>query len=120
MSQVKRFNNILQEFSQLEDNWCGRGSCSPKEITIQNTRILLRQIKEEHLNLLIDDDFTPSPYGTISIDFIDQLHDELSLEVGKDSFGMCGEIQGQEIIVEPKPIEEFKNFLHFFNDLKVK
>lgn len=73
------------EFSQLENNWDGYGGIPPLMDTIVNTLEVLNVIPLKYFDII--DYIAPTPYGTITIDFLDKDENLISIEIGKDELG---------------------------------
>jgi hypothetical protein len=85
------FQNILNleeeitSFAALKENWDGYGAVAPHERVISNAVKFVNTLPE-NLFKSVDAETTPTPYGTIVIDF--RVGKELvSIEVGKSQIG---------------------------------
>lgn len=119
ITESERLSFRLNDFLKLEKNWNGLGAIAPLQSTIENSKLIIDNLRDKHLKLLQLDDIVPSPYGTISLYFEDNENNELSIEIGKDSIGVCGDINDQEVIIDEIPINDFPIVLDIVNTLSI-
>lgn len=110
-SEFNRLAGRINDFQQVQDNWDGFGALKPLSDTIANAKLVLENVPDKFLKLLNTDDLSLTPYGTVVLDFEDNANNELSIEIGKDEIGLCGDIQGEEIIINSIPFYDFGNVI---------
>lgn len=97
-----KFDNLamseskLNSFKLLATNWDGYGASSIDEITIINSKKFLGALPEHVVDNVDLDDITPTPYGTIVIDWRNSLGEMVSTEIGKNTFGFFSEFSDNE------------------------
>lgn len=70
----------IKEIAKLGENWDGYGACPIYPEVIENTRTFLKTLGER--NDLEKDDISPTPYGSICIEF-----PKVSVEIGIHQIG---------------------------------
>ena len=103
---IAKYKNIIKEISKLPKNWDGYGA---DEISIEVTnnadafldlvfdffRSIGYNTFEKYNTPFRDIDITPTPYGSIVIDFQFNNYRTVSTEIGKDSIGWyCKDVDG--------------------------
>ena len=90
--------NILSDFENLGEDWTGESSSPPCKIITKNVLYLIDNLPLEYvLKLDIQDDLTPTPLGSICIDFWLNKNSQLSLQVGKNICNFYLQIEGRYI-----------------------
>jgi hypothetical protein len=117
MNKIDELHESLDIISKLEDNWDGYGACALDNQTAMNVKLLINLINSDYLELC--DDLTPSPYGTISLQFTDRTGNELNIEVGKSLIGMCGDIDGKMIAQDDIDCNDLCDVMDHVYSLKV-
>lgn len=70
----------------LKDNWDGYNGVSPNKNVIHNTRMFLSIVPTRALETLYYDGITPTPHGTIVLDF-ENHRGLVSIEIGDTEIG---------------------------------
>ncbi|MGV6862601.1 MAG: hypothetical protein ACWA41_12580 [Putridiphycobacter sp.] len=121
VSELDILKKKLTKISELDDNWNGMGAVPIQNSTLYNVELILEALKDKFVKLLDIDDIVPSPYGTISLYFEDNCGNEISVEIGSNEIGLCGELNGEELIVDEIPIYKFDtvvdNYINKLNPL---
>ena len=94
-------------FAALGDDWDGYGAVPPSAEAIGNVMDLLNALPGEWAMQLHQDDLTPSPYGTITLEWARE-QDYVSVEVGDTSWAFTAEIGGE---LRSNPNETYPNEL---------
>ena len=76
----------LYEISELSDGWAGVDSIAPSGMVVSNTVKFLMFFPKSLTGHLSQESFTPTPYGTIVVDWYNE-EDCFSLEVGTKKVG---------------------------------
>lgn len=100
----------IQELFILGDDWAGEPSFAPSVETLCNVQYLLTILPYSVIRTLDQDDITPTYHGTVSID-LEKGDDEISIEIGNDAFGYCGEIDGNTVILESTSLRNVRETL---------
>lgn len=116
---TERLLSQIDLFIELYDNWDGFGALAPLSETIENTKKLIRKIPDDLLRLLEDEDLVPSPRGTLSLYFEDLSGNELTVEVGKDFMGVCGDVDGKEILIDEILVDDTNEVVETLSHLEV-
>ncbi|CAD5270657.1 MULTISPECIES: hypothetical protein [unclassified Imperialibacter] len=82
-------------FLSFSDNWDGYGAIKPLHKTIYNSILFATLLPDSLLENLDIDEISPTPYGTIVIDFKGN-GSLISVEIGEDEVGFFSEIFGKE------------------------
>jgi hypothetical protein len=77
----------IRELGNIKDNWDGYGAIVPSEKVINNTIDFTFSIPDKIALKLYPDNIDPTPNGTITLDWINQDDEKLSLEIGGKYFG---------------------------------
>ena len=85
----------LKEIEALQNDWCEPGSIPPLPQTIKEVKDFLRTLSEEDLANLDEDCITPTPYGSITIEFSKNLY-FINIEFGKTNAGFFAILPGEE------------------------
>lgn len=91
--QVSLLRKQVKQFLTLTDNWDGYGAVAPSQEAINNVVNLMSRLPDEWVLCLHQDDLTPSPYGTISLEWA-KGDDYVSVEVGDALWAFTAEIAG--------------------------
>lgn len=83
---ITSIKNKVCELSQLEANWDGYGASTLGEDVIKNTYKFIDAARSLGHCPLSADDVTPTPYGTIVLDFSSDAG-LVSIEIGTDEIG---------------------------------
>lgn len=78
--------NKIHEISMLPNNWDGYNSSNVDKIVCDNASYFIQIIDDKIISTLSSDDITPTPYGTITFDFIND-RSMVSVEVGNSKIG---------------------------------
>lgn len=92
-------------FSALTDDWDGYGAVPPSAAAMGNVIDLLNGLPGEWSMRLHKDDLTPSPYGTITLEWATD-GDYVSVEVGDTAWAFTAEIDGT---LRSNPNETYPN-----------
>lgn len=84
----------VQQFLVLPDNWDGYGAVAPSPAAGGNVIDLLNRLPGEWVLRLPPDGLTPSPYGTIVLEWARE-QDYLSVEVGDTAWSFTAEMAGR-------------------------
>lgn len=85
-SHITSVKNRITEIGILKDNWDGYGASKPIDKVINNSFRFIDAIFKNDFKLINQDDITPTPYGTISFDFISEKG-LVSVEIGVSKLG---------------------------------
>ncbi|MCB0629215.1 MAG: hypothetical protein R2824_04820 [Saprospiraceae bacterium] len=84
----ERLGDLIEKLKSLDDNWDGRGAVALSPYVVANTVHFIEQIPKRYKDLLEDDSLTPTPYGTIVIDWYSSNNeDNFSVEIGDEEVG---------------------------------
>lgn len=83
---VPSIKNKICELSQLEENWDGYGACNLSETVIKNAYKFVDAARSLGHCPLSAEDVTPTPYGTIVIDYSSEAG-LVSIEIGESKIG---------------------------------
>jgi hypothetical protein len=93
---ISRFlQTKLDEISQLQPNWDGYNAIPPNPIVIKESKAFLEGLPISVLQFLSIEEITPTPYGTIVMDFYNRGN-KLSLEFGKTQIGFYSDFLNGE------------------------
>jgi len=84
------FNDYINLFKNIPENWDGFGAKSPNQIVIDNTINFIKLIPSEYQEMLNIDNVIISPYGTIIIDLLNNDY-FISIEIGMSKIGFFSE-----------------------------
>ena len=84
----------LQSLEALPDNWDGRGAVPPSAQAVGHAAAFLNGLPSEWSLRLHADDLTPTPYGTITLEWAAGA-DYVSVEIGDDQWAYTAELGGQ-------------------------
>lgn len=84
----------LQSFEALADNWDGHGAVPPSAQAVGHATTLLNGLPGEWALRLHADDLTPTPYGTITVEWAAGA-DYVSVEIGDDQWAYTAELGGE-------------------------
>ncbi len=88
--------DYLMPLFELGENWDGAGALKPSRKAFINTFRFLIQVPKYYVELLDQDSFTPTPYGTVVIDwFNEKENSNLSIEIGASKIGFFVEKSGE-------------------------
>lgn len=87
--------NRIISFMSFSDNWDGHGAIKPLHRTIYNSILFTKLLPDSLLEILDLDEISPTPYGTIVIDF-NGNGSLISVEIGEEEVGFFSEIFGKE------------------------
>jgi hypothetical protein len=90
--------NKISKFHCLKDNWDGYGAVPPSEAAIQNVVRMVEILPEMFATKLNKDDITPTPYGTILVEWVDEQN-SLTLEIGDEKIGLVSDFGNSPQIV---------------------
>lgn len=90
----------LQDFGLLPDNWDGYGAVAPSRAAVGNVLDLLTRLPGEWALRLHTDSLTPSPYGTIALEW-EHGQAYLSVEVGDAAWSFTADMAGQSQFASP-------------------
>src|ERR1035437_4179434 len=82
----KRFQQRLARIFSLENNWNGENGSTIALLVYINTNEFLSKIDSKILDYLKDDEISPTPYGTITLDFV-KNNELVSIEIGENQIG---------------------------------
>ncbi|MDI9365648.1 MAG: hypothetical protein QM541_11905 [Flavobacterium sp.] len=77
------FGKVLNEISQLEEDWDGYGAIPPSSIVISNTTAFLEILPSAFRENLDAESIMPNPNGTITVEWRKDNDDVISVEIGK-------------------------------------
>lgn len=103
--QVGLLCQHLHSFEQLGDNWDGYGAVPPSTQALRNAMELLNGLAGEWVLRLHPDDLTPTPYGTITLEWATAT-DYVSVEVGDAQWACTAELAGE---LQSSPNAEYPN-----------
>ncbi len=83
-SKFEQLKNKVIELSELDDNWDGYGALKPFSEVIENVETITHILNNDFIDRV--DDIYPNPHGTITIEWINERHEKLSLEIGKTKY----------------------------------
>ncbi len=83
----------LNSFKLLSHNWDGYGATTVDNLAIVNSLKFLQALPEHLIETVNSDDITPTPYGTIVIEWGNIKGELISTEVGNQSFGFYTEFK---------------------------
>lgn len=86
--------DFLSEISSLSDGWAGDGSLVPSGRIVSNTVKFLMFFPKNLTEHLSQESFTPTPYGTILVDWYNEEYC-FSLEVGTKKVGWFLNLDGK-------------------------
>ncbi|TXH31504.1 MAG: hypothetical protein E6Q96_00065 [Cyclobacteriaceae bacterium] len=118
------FENRLNSFKRLSDGWDGYAATTPDNIVISNSIKFLEALPEYLADNLKEDDITPTPYGTIVIDWQNDRSEKMSVEIGNQTLGFfsrfedndCPKINRVDFNENSLPEELFKSFKKLFKN----
>lgn len=80
MNQLNILEKKIKRLGELEENWDGYGASSIPQAIVKNALTFLRTIGER--DDLVEEDISPTPYGSITIDL-----SKVSVEIGIKQIG---------------------------------
>jgi hypothetical protein len=76
--------NRLNLIKNLPENWDTNGASNS---ILEKCKNFLLSIENKYIqNIFFEEDITPTPYGTLSIDFYNQKDENISVEIGENGF----------------------------------
>lgn len=97
---LKMLCKKISSFAALQDNWAGEGSVPPSTEAIYNATHFLSSLDSNYVAHLNIDDIVPSPYGTLSFEWVNKKQDYLCVEVGDTEIGYFYKMLGKEATSE--------------------
>ncbi|GAB3728932.1 hypothetical protein GCM10027594_11020 [Hymenobacter agri] len=94
----------LSLLATLQDGWAGEGSVPPSKEAIAMATDFLAALEPRYVAHLNIDDVVPSPYGTISLEWMNKGREYVCVEVGDDEIGYFYNLHGEESTSEDKPL----------------
>ena len=85
-SIAERLKSRIFKIGKLKNNWDGYGAIPPNKKTINQANTFLSGLNLIVLQYLNEQDITPTPYGTIVMDFY-RGSNRLSVEFGESKIG---------------------------------
>lgn len=107
----------VDAISQLKNNWDGYGAVPPSHSVVDNTKNFITSLPKVIINLLIEDNITPTPYGTIVLD-IKKLESLISVEIGDEMIGYFTEFADNDNPSNEFSIKDDKNYSELFSLFK--
>jgi hypothetical protein len=96
-SNTEQLKGRITAISSLTDNWDGYGAIRPNSETIHQANVFLSQLNLTTLQYLNSDDISPTPYGTIVMDFY-RSSNRLSVEVGESKIGFFSDFVNNQYV----------------------
>lgn len=88
VNTLENLESFILRLADLKKNWDGRGALSITPKVISNTFQFIKRIPTYYTNFLTEDSFTPTPYGTLVIDwYSEDEQSNLSIEIGETEIG---------------------------------
>lgn len=96
-SNAEQLKGRITAISTLRDNWDGYGAIRPNNETIHQATVFLARLNLATLQYLSADDISPTPYGTIVMDFY-RSRNRLSIEVGESKIGFFSDFVNNQYV----------------------
>jgi hypothetical protein len=87
---AEHLKSRISKINKLGDNWDGYGAIRPNKKTINQANAFLSGLHLSILQYLNEEDISPTPYGTIVMDFY-RGNNRLSIEFGESKIGFFSE-----------------------------
>lgn len=95
--QFNALKNRVSEISVFHENWDGQGAASISETVCKNTYKFLDQILKFRFDTMLSpESITPTPYGTIVLDF-EEEESVISVEIGRTELGYFTEYNRDDL-----------------------
>lgn len=91
------YKQKIEEIRCLPDNWDGYNASKIGVGTYNNTSLFIEKMDIDMLDMLSENDITPTPYGTITLNFRNKGN-LVSVEIGENNIGFFTEFKGTEDI----------------------
>lgn len=99
-SNIEQLKGRITAIGLLNDNWDGYGAIRPNIETVHQGNSFLSNLNVAILQYLNEEDITPTPYGTIVMDFY-RGSNRLSVEFGESKIGFFSEfVNNQQVELE--------------------
>lgn len=101
----QEIENKIQEIATLQANWDGYQASAIQEEVISNAKKIIYQLPMRFIQLLHSSDITPTPNGTILIEWTNN-ESFLLIDVGKQGISIAGKAKKELTIQKTANLQE--------------
>ena len=83
----------IQSFGQLPEGWDGYDAIAPSSQVISNAINVIASISSAWAMRLVKEDITPTPYGTITLEWQPGCAEYFGVEIGEESWAIFGQVE---------------------------